>query len=87
MSVSALSYLAGMAGLFIGQRLLDGHDGPQWFVSVAGLVAVLFAAVVRLRGLRGATDEGQRFGHRVAMTCLVVGLASLVMYVATTERR
>jgi hypothetical protein len=85
MSVSALSYLAGMAGLFIGQRLLDGHDGPQWFVSVAGLVAVLFAAVVRLRGLRGATDEGQRFGHRVAMTCLVVGLASLVMYVATTE--
>ena len=85
MSVSALSYLAGMAGLFIGQRLLDGHDGPQWFVSVAGLVAVLFGAVVRLRGLRGATDEGQRFGHRVAMTCLVVGLASLVMYVATTE--
>jgi ABC-type uncharacterized transport system len=85
MSVSALAYLAGMAGLFIGQRLLDGHDGAQWFVSAAGLVAVLFAAVVRLRGLRSATDEGQRFGHRVAMTALVVGLASLVMYVATTE--
>lgn len=85
MSVSALAYLVGMAGLFIGQRLLAGYDGMQTAVSLLGLAAVIFAAVVRLGGLRKATDEGQRFGHRVAMTCLVVGLAALVMHVATTD--
>jgi len=85
MSLSALSYVAGMAALFIGQRLLSGLDSVQWIVTVAGILAVVIAAALRLRGLRGATDEGQRFGHRVALTCLLIGVAALVMYVATTE--
>ncbi len=85
MSLSALAYLVGMVGLFIGQRLLAGHDSMQTMVSLAGLGAVLASVVLRLRGLRAATDEGQRFGHRVATSCLVVGLGALVMYVATTE--
>jgi hypothetical protein len=85
MSPSALAYLAGMAALFVGQRLLSGIDSAQWFVTAAGVVVIVLAAVLRFRGLRGATDEGQRFGHRVALTCLLIGIAALVMYVATTE--
>lgn len=85
MSASSIAYLVGMAAIFVGQRLLAGYDGMQWAASLGGLVAVLFAAILRFRGLRGATDEGQRFGHRVALSCLLVGLASLVVYIATTE--
>lgn len=85
MSISALSYVAGMAALFVGQRLLAGFDSMQWIVTLAGVVAVVLAAALRLRGLRSATDEGQRFGHRVALTCLLIGVAALVMYVATTD--
>lgn len=85
MSASSIAYLVGMAALFVGQRLLVGFDGMQWAASLGGLVAVLFAAVLRYRGLRGATDEGERFGHRVALSCLLVGLASIVVYAATTE--
>lgn len=85
MSLSSLLYLIGMIGLFIGQRLLDGYDGLQWFATLGGLAAIGIAAALRLRGLRNAKDEGLHFGHRVAMICLVTGLASLVMYAATTE--
>jgi hypothetical protein len=85
MSASAIAYVAGMAALFVGQRLLDGIDGLQSAVTLVGVLAVVVAAALRLKGLRAATDEGQRFGHRVAFTCLLVGAASLVMYVATTE--
>ncbi|MFO0632693.1 MAG: Gldg family protein [Nannocystaceae bacterium] len=85
MSLSALLYLVGMASLFVGQRLLAGYDAMQWTASLAGLGLVAVAAGMRLRGLRGAQDEGLRFGHRVAMACLVAALASLVMYAATTE--
>ncbi|MBK6920985.1 MAG: Gldg family protein [Deltaproteobacteria bacterium] len=85
MSLSSLLYLVGMAALFAGQRLFDGNDAVQWTASLAGLGAIVVAAVLRLQGLRGAKDEGLRFGHRVAMICLVTGVASLVMYAATTE--
>ncbi|MBC8066887.1 MAG: Gldg family protein [Deltaproteobacteria bacterium] len=85
MSLSVLLYLVGMIGVFIGQRLLDGFDGLQLGASAAGVAAIVVAAALRLRGLRGAKDEGLRFGHRVAMICLVTGLGSLVMYAASTE--
>ena len=86
MSLSSLLYLLGMVGLFVGQRLLDGYDG-----AAAHRPAGRARRASRWRGrcgsvrCAGAKDEGLRFGHRVAMICLVTGLASLVMYAATTE--
>lgn len=97
MSAAAYLYVAGMASLFVGQRLLDGQDELQLVASIAGLVAVLAAAWLRLAGMRAAQvppgageaaraeAEGLRFGQRVAMICVLVGLGSLVMYAATTE--
>lgn len=85
MSLSALLYLVGMAGVFVGQRLLAGFDEPKWILTLAGLGAIGISAGLRLRGLRRASDDGLRFGHRVALICVLVGIASLVMYAATTE--
>ncbi len=85
MSLSQLLYLVGMVAVFVGQRLLDGHDGLQLAATGSGVAAIALAAALRLGALRRAKDEGLRFGNRVAMICLVTGLASLVMYAATTE--
>lgn len=85
MSPSTLSYLAGMLLLFVGQRILDGIDLAQTSVTVVGALALVVAAVLRVRALRAAKDPGLRRGHRDALILLVVGLASVVMYVGTTE--
>ncbi len=96
MSASAYLYFAGMAILFVGQRLLDGQDELQWGATIAGVVAVLAAAWLRLKAMRRSQvapsdgdispsdAAGLRFGHRVAMICVLAGLGSLVMYAATT---
>lgn len=86
MSPSTLAYLCGMLLLFVGQRVLDGLD--EWQLAFTGLgVAVLVgAALLRVRALRAATDPGLRLGHRVALACLAVGAAALVLYVGTTDR-
>ena len=84
MSPSALAYLAGMAALFVGSACCpastarSGSSPLPASSSSCSPRCCAFAAA-------GATDEGQRFGHRVALTCLLIGIAALVMYVATTE--
>lgn len=85
MSLGTLVYLGGMAALYVGQRLLDGHDGPQWVLSLAGLAAIVAAAVLRARRMKRSNDDGVRFGNRVALMFLLVGAASLVLYAATTN--
>lgn len=86
MSLSTWSYLAGMVALFAGQRILDGIDEWQTVVTAVGVVALVAAAGLRLRSLRAAKDPGLRTGHRVALLLLLVGAASVVLYVGTTER-
>jgi hypothetical protein len=85
MSPSTLSYLAGMLALFVGQRILDGIDEWQTIATVVGAVALAAAAALRIKELRAAKDPGLRLGHRVALAALGVGVASLVLYVGTTE--
>ncbi len=84
MSTAAILYLVSMAVVFVGQRLLDGNDGPQTAVTAVGLVMLALAAGLRVRSMRSATDPGLRRGHRVAMIGLLVGASSLVLYAATT---
>lgn len=85
MSGMALLYLVSMGVLFVGQRLLDGSDGPQLAVTVAGAILLAVAAALRVRALRGAKDPGLRLGHRLALVCLLVGVGSLVLCAATTD--
>jgi hypothetical protein len=85
MSPSTLSYLGGMLALFVGQRILDGIDEWQTIATVAGALALVAAAILRVQALRAAKDPGLRLGHRVALAALGVGVASLVIYAGTTE--
>ncbi len=85
MSVSAMLYLVSMATLFVGQRMLEGNDGPQMAVTIVGCVVLAAAAGLRLGSLRRAKDPGLRLGHRLAMIGLLGGVASLVLYTATTD--
>ncbi|MBV1861001.1 MAG: GldG family protein, partial [Nannocystaceae bacterium] len=84
MSLSAILYLVSMGTLFIGQRMLDGNDGPQLIVTIVGALLLAVSAGLRLRALRAAQDPGLRLGHRLALIGLVTGVASLVLYMATT---
>lgn len=86
MSPSTLSYLAGMLALFVGQRILDGIDEWQIVATVAGALALLAAAGLRVQTLRSAKDPGLRLGHRVALLLLLVCVAAVMLYVGTTER-
>ncbi|MEM7154242.1 MAG: Gldg family protein [Myxococcota bacterium] len=86
MSLSSLVYLAGMLALFVGQRILDGLDTAQAVATVVGGLALAVAAVLRFRALRGTKDPGLRLGHRLAMLLLLVGVASVILYIGTTER-
>lgn len=86
MSLASWLYLAGMLGLFVGQRILDGIDGAQAAMTGFGLVLLAIAAGLRVRWLSAAKDDpGRRLGHRVALLLLAVGLLSLVAYAGTTE--
>lgn len=86
MSPGTLIYLGGMLALYVGQRVLDGLDGWQLLVTALGGVALLVAAGLRVLELRAAKDPGLRLGHRIALVAMLVGVASLVLYVGTTER-
>jgi hypothetical protein len=85
MSPSTFAYLGGMLALFVGQRILDGLDGWQLLATSVGGAALLGAALLRVRALRGAKDPGLRLGHRLALVALLVGVASLALYWATTD--
>lgn len=87
MSLGTAMYLAGMLALFVGQRILDGMDTAQMVMTVIGATALLVAAGLRFRSLRTAPDDrGLRLGHRFALMLLLVGAASVVLYIGTTER-
>lgn len=85
MSISAVVYLASMLLVFAGQRLFAGDEALGPLGTFLGLGGLVIALVLRLRALRGATDPGQRAGHRAALILLLVGCFSLVLYGLTSD--
>jgi hypothetical protein len=85
MSLSTILYLAGMAWMFIAQRILDGEDTAQTGLTIVAVAFLVAAATLRFRALRAAREDGIRLGNRVALMFLLVGCASLVLYTATTD--
>ena len=100
MSGMALLYLVSMGVLFVGQRLLDGSDGPQLAVTVAGaillaVVLVLNRSVLGLR-MRAVGENPQAadaagipvLGYRCAAIVagsMLIGLAGAYISVLSTK--
>lgn len=84
MMPSMLLYLGGMLVMFVAQRLFVDHS-LQTPLTIVAAVALAASAALGVRALRAAKDDGLRFAHRVTLIFLLVGVASLVMYAATTD--
>lgn len=84
MSYGTIIYLVGMLAMFGAERLLVDHP-LQMVTRVLAVVAVMAAIALRVRALPKAAGDGLRKGHRLSLMLLLVGVASLVLYAATTE--
>ncbi len=77
-------YLAGLALVFTGERVLSGLEKGAGVVTALGLLAVILATVLRFspkfrsQGERGAIE-------RLLAILSVVGLLSLALYYVTTD--
>jgi hypothetical protein len=85
MSPSLLAYLGGMLLVFLGQRVLDGHDGWQLLLTLLGLGAIGAALGLRMRTFRTEKDPGSKLGHRWALLLTAGALGSLFLYAFTTD--
>jgi hypothetical protein len=80
MSAAAVSYLAGMLLVFLGQRVLDGRDAWQTGLTVLGLVGLAAAAGLRVRAGRRETDAGRQAGQRLALRLGLGGVGAVAIY-------
>jgi hypothetical protein len=85
MSPSVLAYLGGMFLVFLGQRVLDGHDGWQGALTAAGILGITMAVGLRLRSFKAEKDAGSKFGHRVALLLTAGSLGALFIYGFSTD--
>jgi hypothetical protein len=85
MSGSMILYLIGMALIFGGQRLFAGGDAAEWGLSIAGLLAVLAAAGLRVQARGAAPTDLHREAHGKTLRYLLLGVASLALYALSTE--
>lgn len=84
MSYGTIIYLVAMLALFVGERLLVDNPLQGW-VEGAAVVGLLAAIAMRVRALPKANGDGLRKGHRLALILLLVGCASVVLYLGTTD--
>lgn len=85
MSSQLGAYLGGMALVFLGQRVLDGHDTWQLLLTLAGLALVGLALGLRLRAFRGEKDAGRKLGQRYALLLIAGSLGALFIYAFSTD--
>lgn len=84
MSYGTIIYLVAMLALFVGERLLVDNPLQGW-VEGAAVVGLLAAIAMRVRALPKANGDGLRKGHRLALILLLVGCASVLLYLGTTD--
>ncbi len=83
MSIAMLLYLAGMAAIYISERLLVEHE-LRWVILGAGVVAIGASIGLRARGRVEAEDDGIRYAHTVGLGLSVAGLLAVALYGTTT---
>ena len=81
LSGSGFVLLAGLVGLFVGERWLAGTD-LRPLVSGASVLVLLASLGLRAYAMLGSADA-RRAGHRGALAATAVTLGSLLVYAAT----
>ncbi|MEM6992378.1 MAG: Gldg family protein [Myxococcota bacterium] len=77
-------YLLAMGLLFIAERTLV--DSPlQAPLRTGAFAALVIVAVMRVRRVMRAKDEGLKKGHRLSLILFLVGCAAVALYWATTD--
>jgi hypothetical protein len=76
-------YLGGMIALLLGERVLGAGQG-HLLLSGAGVLLVLAALGLTARDM-GAARPDQRDAHRQQLIAGAVGVASLLLYLASTD--
>ncbi len=79
MRLPGILYLLGMAGVFLGERLIGGSDTSRYAFDVLGLLGI-FAALGLMASGMGKAPANQKAAWRTGMVYGVVGLASLAVY-------
>jgi hypothetical protein len=80
---SGIILVAGLFGLFIGERVVGESS---WRVAVSGLAAAVVVAAVALRFFSMSASEGTRkSAHRQALLLHVVTVVGLLLYGITLE--
>jgi hypothetical protein len=76
-------YLAGLVGIYLGERVLSGLEKGPGFVTAAGVLAVLAATFLRFSPRFRA--GGERRSIETLLSALsLAGVLALVLYAATT---
>ncbi|MFT4976721.1 MAG: hypothetical protein ACI8S6_002626 [Myxococcota bacterium] len=85
MRLSAYLYLGGMLLLLLGERIFGGGEDPsRAALSLLGVLSILGA--VGLVGSRlGQGTDDQKAAHRTQLVYGIVGIASLVVYLCSTD--
>jgi len=81
LSGSGFVLVAGLVGLFVGERLL-GVGTPRIAVSSASVIIVLASLGLRAYAMMGSEGE-RKGGHRGALIATGVSVGSLVLYALT----
>lgn len=80
MSPSALLWIAGLVGVFAGERLFDQPVGARIGLDLFGAALLLASVGLRVAALRRAADPTTRRAHRRALGLAGLGIFALGLY-------
>lgn len=80
MSVGILIYIASLAVLYVGERLLDGYETLNVMLDVAGVGGLLAATGLRVAAMKRTSDAGLRWAHRRMLDFFGVALLGVATY-------
>ncbi len=85
MSPAVILYFAGMALIWVGERLLGGDETWRITLGLTGMVVIGLSFALRARALRETRNDGVRLAHRRAFVMQAIGAASLLVYLMSSD--
>jgi gliding motility-associatede transport system auxiliary component len=77
-------YLVGLITIYVGEKIIGGHDITRWIVSSAGAGAAIFACLVWVAAWMLTKTEARRV-ERLAALLSLGGLLALTIYLLGSD--